>query len=160
MLRPKTKAALKKIAELKPCTFEDFGSVFELKALNRGTFREVYRIVGTMLVVKFPLSDDRPCNIRHSATEIRRMKRLVAKIPFMKEHMPRVYYYHAKSGIIVMEFIDGEEVDFNRTFAVSKLMRRLFRHAGVALEDASGDNIIVQKRPHGAKRAVIVDFGY
>jgi len=40
------------------------------------------------------------------------------------------------------------------------MMRKLFRHCGVRLEDASGDNIIIEKRKNGKKRAVIVDFGY
>jgi len=50
--------------------------MFELKCAGAGTFRETHRIVGTNLVVKFPLMDDAECNIKHSAMEIRRMRRL------------------------------------------------------------------------------------
>ena len=99
--------ALKLIRKHSPTSPEAFKKLgLRLSYLGAGVFREVARIQGCDLVVKFPLDDGAGCyaeGIAHSLSEMKRIERL-ARISEMKPHLPKVFYFDRKNGIIVMNF--------------------------------------------------------
>ena len=71
--------------------------------LGYGSFREVYNIFGTSLVVKIPIEGDG--NVTHSRREIRRIRQVLRRknLTHVRRYVPKIYYVDYKNGIIVME---------------------------------------------------------
>ena len=143
-----------------PTTPEAFKKLgLRMKPLGAGVFRRVFRIGGCDLVVKFPLSED-SCfaeGIQHSVSEIKRIERL-SRIDELKPHLPKIFYFDRKNGIIVMQYYpelkDGDGVDF-----LGKVVRKLVsRIGGVTMGDIHEGNIRLKRK--GWEQLVFTDLGY
>lgn len=82
----------------------------DLIHIGEGSFREVYNISGTRLVVKVPLNSaamDFQTSITHSRREIRRIRQVLRRknLTHIRRYVPKVYYADYKNGIIVMEML-------------------------------------------------------
>lgn len=153
--------ALKLIRKNSPTSPEALKKLgFRLAPLGAGLFREVFRISGCDLVVKFPLrlkdgsSDE---GIGHSVSEIKRIERLKC-VPELKMHMPKVFYFNRKTGVIVMQYypdINAEDaVDY-----LGKIVRKLVsRICGVTMGDIHDGNVKLKRK--GWEQLVFIDLGY
>lgn len=136
---------------------------FKFEFLGHGVFREVCRIKGTDLVVKAPLGEGRGPKfdysegITHSKAEMNRLGRL-ARIDVLKPHLPTVYYYDAKNGIIVMKYYPAIDAD-QKVELLGRVVRSLVsKLANVTMSDIHDDNIR-QKRSDW-QVCVFTDLGY
>ena len=106
---------LKTIRRHKPTSVEEFEDELglDLIAMDNGSFREVYNISGTRLVVKIPMEIDLDgCGVHamaaaHSRREIRRIRQVLRRknLTHIRRYVPKVYYADYKSGVIVMEML-------------------------------------------------------
>jgi len=76
------------------------GLCLQLEYLGSGAFRDAYRIAHTDLLVKFPLGHDGKV---HSRAEMRKNQKL-GGYPFLKKHLPPVYYWNSKTGVLVTKY--------------------------------------------------------
>lgn len=78
------------------------------KLLGKGVFRKAYRVNNLPLVAKFPLSKD-ACDVEHSVQEMATLERIrhTKKLrEAFEEHLPEIYYYNKKYGVILMKEYD------------------------------------------------------
>jgi hypothetical protein len=126
-----------------------------LRYLDAGVFREVYKISGCPLVVKFPLSDGLADGIQHSISEANRINRL-SKIKELVPHLPKILYHDRQNGILVMPYyksLEGSHAVEQLGKIIKKLVSRIAR---VAMNDIHSDNI-----RRGSKGGVVFsDCGY
>jgi hypothetical protein len=97
---------------------------YTLKYLGGGLFRNVYRIVGTKLVVKVPIGAR---GRRHSQGEMRaynRIKRGWSKYAAVYDYLPDILAYNKKTGVILMpEYRPASKKDGPRIEEIGKLAR-------------------------------------
>jgi hypothetical protein len=119
-------------------------------------FREVYKIQGCPLVVKFPLNEEQGFDggVQHSVSEVRRIKRLL-RIQELKPHLPKVRYHDKESGVLVMNYY--HKMSDNRAVELlGKIVQKLVsKIARVQMTDICADNV-----RSAAGRLVFVDCGY
>jgi tRNA A-37 threonylcarbamoyl transferase component Bud32 len=123
--------------------------------IGSGAFRTVYRIKNTDLVIKFPDDED---GESHTRTEIKAIERLY-KYKVLRSHLPKVYFYDSKSGVVVMEYYDKYsdhkagnphpmqthgDTTWERIL-ISKLIRKL---TGVDFQDLYNSNLRLDKNQH------------
>jgi hypothetical protein len=154
---------VERIRNLNPEIESDLSNAgIRYRMLGFGTFRTTYALTGYKLVIKFPNTgdtDEGADGIEHSAMEIRRIARVCKRLPFMRRHVPKVLYHNPKTGVVVMERIFGKHMLMSdENGCINRIMSQLFRKCGVILDDAWGDNIIIEEG--NIHRAVIIDFGY
>lgn len=149
-----TTKALRLINKNKPASqkeFEALGLKFQL--IDAGCFREVFAIKGTNLVVKLPFDEGK----YHSISEIKRIEKL-SKVKELVPHLPKVYYFDRKTGIIVMRYypqIKQEDQIELLGKVVKKLVKRI---AGVNMGDIHDNNI--RKKRQDWATLIFVDLGY
>ena len=144
-----TRRALRLIRKAQPKTNAEalaFG-IGPLDKIGEGAFRAAYQIRGTSLLIKFPLGGYK-C---HTRAEVRKIQKL-SQFKSMRAHVPPVYYYNSKDGVMVTKFYakGARLLDMNEV--VSKLIKEL---TGVVLEDIVGDNV-----KSDGRHPVFVDLGY
>ena len=130
--------------------------------VHAGVFREVYRIVGVPLVVKFPLGDsysETSEGRRHTNAEVNRIKRLSA-FPVMRKYLPKVYYHDKTDGIVVMRHYPELDKDWADDTMVNKFIQDLVKDmTGIRLSDVHNGNVRSSNgKPTG--RPVMIDCGY
>jgi hypothetical protein len=169
----KISEAVRRIKNCRPRTILDFkkaGVPLEDTELGVGVFREVIKVKGLPLVVKFPL-DQAPVKkppvytdgIRHSRIEIDKLERL-QKISWMRKYLPKVYYYDRAAGIIVMKYygdMDEKNCDFEE--ATSDFVRDIFKRAtGVRMADFHSGNVRKAPTPQVSRgpKLILIDIGY
>jgi hypothetical protein len=95
---------------------------YTLKYVGGGLFRNVYRIVGTKLVVKVPIGAK---GRRHSQGEMRAYRRIMAskrRYVNMQLYMPEILAYNARTGMILMpEYRAVAKPDHKRVAELGKL---------------------------------------
>ena len=166
-MRKKINAAVRIINYWKPRTFEDFSRTgLRLTYISGGAFRKVFQIDALPLVVKIPIDDegDYPTCIRHSIIEIRKLKAL-REFSVMRPHLPKVYYFDKRAGVVVMEYVDDRKMksDFAdtehaRAYGMNVLVTRLIRaHTGVIVDDFGEDNVRFDKK---TERIKLIDLAY
>ena len=152
------RTAIAHIYKHKPTTPDEFraAGVPLGKHLGAGVFREVLKVKGCPLVVKFPLDANWDCHegVDHSALEMKKLARL-KKFKWMRRFLPKIYYYDRKHGIIVMryyELMTKHEFLFDIQF-----VRALIKHStGVNISDYTWGNV-----GKGWKDCpVMIDCGY
>lgn len=78
-----------------------------LQHLNWGQFRHVFHILGSNLVLKFPIVDENyDDNRAHGAQEYHQYKRILhskKKYLRMQPYMPKIHLFQKRSGITLME---------------------------------------------------------
>lgn len=157
MRKAKALKLIRKHSPSNPVAFVKLG--FRLNYLGAGVFREVARIAGCDLVVKFPLDEaDGPAEgIAHSISEMSRIEKL-SRVPELKPHLPKVFYFDRKNGIIVMQFYP--ELKPNAAVELlGKILRKLVsRVAKVSMNDIHDGN--VRRKRKGWEQLVFTDLGY
>ncbi len=161
------RTAVRRIKTFKPETPEEFADagvpvLDDKNFVYAGVFREVYRIVGVPLVVKFPLGDSRKETgegRRHTNAEVNRIKRLSA-FPVMRKYLPKVYYHDKASGIVVMRYYAELDEKWTDDTMVNKFIQDLVKDiTGIQLSDVHDGNIRSSNgKPTG--RPVMIDCGY
>jgi hypothetical protein len=158
----KLQTAIARIHKAKPVTPSDFagaGVPLEKAAIGTGAFREVVKVEGCPLVVKFPLdcgsySQDGLAGIAHSALEMKKLKRL-RRFRWMRKFLPKVYYYDRKHGIIVMRHY--ELMTKSNFLFDAKLVYALIKHStGVNISDYTWGNAGISNRGF----PILLDCGY
>lgn len=127
-----------------------------------GAFRTSYRIKGTTLLVKFPVILDRPNGEtndfegkNHTRMEVKKIRRL-RKDRIMAGHMPPIYYFNARDGVLVTKFYKTVR-DWRTVSGRNRLMSKLIKClTGVVLDDILGDNVKID----GHDKLIFVDLGY
>ena len=160
------RTAVRRIKTFKPETPEEFADagvpvLDDKNFVYAGVFREVYRIVGVPLVVKFPLGDsysETSEGRRHTNAEVNRIKRLSA-FPVMRKYLPKVYYHDKASGIVVMRYY-AELDEWTDDTMLNKFIQNLIKDiTGIQLSDVHDGNVRSSNgKPTG--RPVMIDCGY
>ena len=148
---------LRAIVKNRPSTPKEFRKAgIKLRYLGNGVFREVYKIQGCPLVVKFPLNEEQDFagGVAHSVSEVRRIKRLL-RIQELKPHLPKVRYHDKESGVLVMTYY--HRMSDNRAVELlGKIVQKLVsKIARVQMTDIHADNV-----RSAAGRLVFTDLGY
>ena len=157
MRKAKALKLIRKHAPSSPAAFVKLG--FRLNYIGAGLFREVARIAGCDLVVKFPLHEtDGPAEgIAHSLSEMQRIEKL-ARVAELKPHLPKVFYYDKKNGIIVMQFYP-ELKPADAVELLGKIVKKLVSRVGrVAMSDIHDGN--VRRKRKGWNQLTFIDLGY
>lgn len=92
----------------------DLKDILPLKRLGAGSFRNVYRIVNSPFVVKFPhlgtsgsdTAGPQRC-IKHSSLEADKHRHFMG-FHELRNCLPKLYFHDKKTGVIVMEYIDED----------------------------------------------------
>lgn len=159
---------IKKRRPSTPAEFREVGLALEKKPEGTGAFREVIKIKGLPLVVKFPLAEGthdpkKGKNLSyvrgkmHSTVEVRKISKL-SKIRWMRKHLPKVYYHDRKSGVLVMHWYKNFEDDVDSLRAIGRLVTILvYRWLGVGVTDIHEDNVRMGRTK---KDAILIDLGY
>ena len=161
------RTAIRRIKTFKPATPEEFADagvpvLDDKKFVHAGVFREVYRIVGVPLVVKFPLGDsysETSEGRKHTNAEVNRIKRLSA-FPVMRKYLPKVYYHDKTDGIVVMRYYAELGEDWTPDTMINKFIQDLIKDiTGIQLGDVHDGNV----RSHNGRntgRPILIDLGY
>lgn len=138
--------------------------------VGEGAFRTAYRIAQTSLLIKFPLMEsfhhrckgnlvtyriDDTDGKYHTRAEVRKIRAL-SKFKSLRGHLPPVYYYNSRDGVLVTRFFKkAREKDwiYNVCPLLSGVIKEL---TGVTLGDLFGDNV----RKDREERLVFTDLGY
>ena len=138
--------------------------------VGEGAFRTTYRIAQTSLLIKFPLienfhrrgsaglftyrTDDKDGKY-HTRAEVRKIRTL-SKFKSLRGHLPPVYYYNSRDGVMVTKYFKkATRTDW--MYNVGPLLSGVIKElTGVTLEDLFGDNV----RKDREDRLVVCDLGY
>jgi len=121
-------------------------------------FRQVFKISGCPLVVKFPLEGEIADGVQHSISEVNRIKRL-SKIKEVLPHLSKIHYHDRKNGVLIMQFYPRPRNDAETVEMLGKVIKKLVsRIARVQMSDTHADN--VRKRRGDWTSAVFTDLGY
>ena len=170
----RTRRALRLVRRGQPKTVEEAEALgVNLRKTGQGAFRTAYRIYGTNLLIKFPLqckyegcctqhksgggSEGHVWHDRegknHTRMEVKKIRALL-KFPMWKKHLPPVYYFNGRDGVIVTKFYPPSKryvVDDGRNMLMGELVKVF---CGVTLGDLTDDNVRVDNH------LVICDLGY
>lgn len=142
--------ALELIEEYQFKTASDASIYLSLDKVGEGSFRKAYRITGTTLLIKFPLGKEGKV---HTRAEVRKIRRL-SQYRSLRSHVPPIYYYNSKDGVVVMRYYNTP-LDLDGR-ARERLIRKVIKElTGVTLGDSVDDNV---KQHRG--RLIFVDCGY
>ena len=163
-----TKRALRIIKRAQPKTLEEAQAlgIGHLQEVGQGAFRTAYRVYGTSLLIKFPIT----CRYRgeesvggpevwhdhegknHTRMEVKKI-RILCSFRVMRKHIPPVYYYNGRDGVMVTKYYPKSTAIVPATNTMLYEMVREF--CGVILGDLSPDNI----RTEGGN-LMFIDCGY
>lgn len=165
-----TKAqALRKIRKWKPSTPEQFRDLgLPVTFIGNGVFREVCKVDGVRLVVKFPIADDPEgedftSGKNHARAEVKRIEKLKG-FKALRPHLPKIRFYDTESGVLVMDWYEKFVSDDDQMGSVGTLLAKLIRAVtGVNCSDIHPGNVLCKAYdPTTGKRgdAVLIDLGY
>lgn len=157
----KSKNVLRKIKRLKPKTRSEV--TFPMEELFDGSFRRGFWIPDTDLVIKFPYEDKDLENgegsglengIIHTQREFKKIKKL-SRFKCLRQHLPKIYYYDAKNGVIVMKYYNriGEERELWELRGL--LSTVILELTGVEIDDIVGSNVKTDEQ----RNLIFVDLG-
>jgi len=154
--------ALRIIRKIQPKTVDELKvaglELREIKIRTRkgmkgnGAFRRAYEIVGTGLAVKFPRPNYAD-NAEHTRDEVKKIREL-SKYRSLRSHMPPVYYYNGRDGVMVTDYYLFVCPDKAKNVILSDV---IFELTGIPLDDVMGDNVRMKQV---AGNPVFVDLGY
>jgi hypothetical protein len=151
----RTRRALRIIRRAQPKTVEDARDlpIGGLTFVDEGAFRKAYRIRGTNLLIKFPLNRlDDVCKI-HTRMEVKKIRAL-REFPVIRKHIPPVYYFHSRDGVMVTRYYPKSKGLMGATHQLISDMIKGF--CGVILGDLCSDNL--RTKPYG--NLIFIDLGY
>ena len=169
-LTNRDRKALELIEEYQFKTASDASIYLSLDKVGEGSFRTAYRITGTTLLIKFPVvvthrkngkvtGEDSKEGKVHTRAEVRKIRRL-SQYRSLRSHVPPIYYYNGKDGVVVMRYYNTPLDNKNQSTLGGRARDRLIRKVikeltGVTLGDSVGDNV---KQHRG--QLIFVDCGY
>lgn len=120
--RPSTRLTVKQIISRckrrKPATVEEalIRCYLPLQYLFAGSFRDVYHIVGSPLVIKIPNNEfGTHDSLNHSRAEVKWVKRLNGKkYAAFHRYLPRIYYANKKGVIVMRRYAEMENTKASR----------------------------------------------
>ena len=166
----KTRRALRLIRKGQPKTADEakaLGITLIEVGKDEGAFRTAHRIHGTDLLIKFPLRYRRRSEeteggpevwgtkdgVNHTRMEVKKIRAL-EKFPLMRKHIPPVYYFHNRNGVMVTKYYPKTKwVGYAVGLLLGKMVTKYY---GVVLGDLTPDNL----RAVAYDRLVIIDLGY
>jgi hypothetical protein len=141
----------------KPEQLEAHG--IKLRSLDYGSFREVHKVIGADLVIKFPL---KPEYAYHSVQEIKTIRLIHRRRDYkpLRPYTPELYYGNLKTGVLVMPYYK-RELDKNEVAVLNLLVSLIQTTWPFAKEkqrhcDLGFDNVRLGEDGN----PVILDFGY
>lgn len=166
----RTRRALRLIRRGQPKTVEELErlGVGPVVGVGNGAFRAAYRIYGTSLLVKFPLdvkhvvNDNSPDwsnyeGKNHTRMEVKKIRAL-SKFPMWKKHLPPVYYFNSRDGVLVTKFFPkGKWVEGAKSQLISEMAKTF---CGITLGDLSTDNVRTTGNSKNGRDLIVVDLGY
>ena len=156
------RTVLRVIIKNRPRTPSDFRKAgIKLRYIDHGVFREVYKVQGCPLVVKFPLNEEQDFagGVAHSISEVRRISRL-SRIQELKPHLPRVHYHDKENGVLVMSYYHRMTPERGVELLGKIVQKLVSKSARVQMTDSHADNIRCQKDASATGRLVFIDLGY
>jgi len=158
-------ALIRKHRPTKPQEFTAAGVPLEKKLEGHGVFREVAKVKGLPLVVKFPLAENNKKTGKlsyrsgkmHSTVEVRKIEEL-SKLRWLRPHLPQVHYHDRKSGVQVVGYCKEFDDDIDTLRAMGRLLTKVIaKTLGVTVSDIHEDNV---RKGHTVKEAILIDLGY
>jgi uncharacterized membrane protein len=154
----RTRRALRSIRSAQPKTVEETRALgITLIHEGTGAFRAAYRIHGTRLLIKFPRTEDgeRVINSNHTRMEVKKIRALL-KFPMWQKHLPPVYYFNSRDGVMVTKFYPVGKRGMAAKSAKSLLIGELVKvFCGVVLGDITPDNVRAERG-----NLMLIDLGY
>lgn len=163
------RAIVQKFRELKLSSYTAVSKHFKLESLGGGLYRQVYRLVGTNLVVKFPGSYPEITKreiLDHAEMEyywcqkFRRDPRWQA----FRRHAPKIHYYDAASGVTLMTYYELAP-DEPKLYRDAEWFNKLFDYMCIANGEPENENRTMDLgygniglKPNGDY--VFLDLGY
>lgn len=167
----KTRKALALIRRIQPKTWDSLANVgFKLRREGYGTFRTCYRIMGTTLLIKFPVecryprqevaggpkvwSDREGKN--HTRMEVKKIRAL-SEFPMWRKHLPPIHYYNGRDGVLVTTYYrtrPAKNLEALRNRLIGELTKEF---CGAVLGDITDDNV---RSSTNGENLVIIDCGY
>ena len=148
------RAVVKILRKHKPKTADQaVAAGIPLKFFGEGCSRQVFRVLGLKMVVKFPMASTDPkgntvsYNLRHARQEIRSFRRIrkMKSGAHIRKHLPEVYYEDARRGVIAMKqyrrhiYSDYESL---KVECLNNYLQVFFRRTDSA--DYGGDNFGIE----------------
>ena len=133
---------------------EDTASRYlQLKYIGAGTFRVAYRIAHTDMLIKFPDGHDGKV---HTRAEVRKIRKLAA-YPFLKKHLPPIYYFNSKTGVLVTRYYPDASRWHIANAMGDMLSLLLKKFTGIPFTDSwiGSDNFGLDRG-----RLILTDLGY
>ncbi|PWT76422.1 MAG: hypothetical protein C5B59_06770 [Bacteroidetes bacterium] len=156
-------ALIRKHGPSTPEEFTEIGVPLEKRKIGSGIFREVIKVKGLPLVVKFPIAESKNGRVSyragkmHSTVEVKKIARL-RKFRKLRGHLPTVYYHDRKSGVLVMQYYPAFVNDADTLRALGKMVTKAISHGtGIEVSDIHEENVRMGKT---SKHAVLIDLGY
>src|SRR5208337_1858511 len=167
----RTQWCLRKIRKYQPKNLRETSKLgMVCRYVGEGAFRVAYKIVGTTLLIKFPIIESFHHRENgalvtyrrndfdgkyHTRAEVRKIRAL-SKFKSLRKAMPPVYYYNSHDGVMVTRYYLKATVN-DWTSQIGPLLSGVIKElTGVTLEDLFGDNV----RKKSEDSLVIVDCGY
>lgn len=149
---------IRKISKHRPETLEDFKALsIPLVREGAGIFRTAYRIKGLPLLVKFPVDADNTGGRAHSASEVRKIRKL-RRFRWMRAYLPTIEFYDRRSGVLVLSWHPEFANDRDAFVALGMLCTRAIKNStGVLVSDIHEDNV---RRGDQRRKIILVDLGY
>jgi hypothetical protein len=159
----RTRRALRLIRRGQPKTVEEAASLLVgLDKIGQGAFRTAYRIRGTNLLIKFPLMYNYGVSGRedwndkegknHTRMEVKKIRALM-EFPIMRKHIPPVYYFNGRDGVMVTRYYPKSKwVSCATNNLVSDMVKE---YCGVTMGDLSPDNLRTE-----TGNLIFIDCGY
>jgi hypothetical protein len=99
---------IREIAKYQPETASECRELcsFKLRKLGKGIYREVYKVVGADLVIKFPLKEEKTFK-DHSRLEYRACRKVLLapkKYWAIISFIPEIPHYNPTTGVLIMEY--------------------------------------------------------
>jgi hypothetical protein len=162
----RTRRALRLIRRGQPKTVEEARALGmgTLVQVGQGAFRTGYRIYGTNLLIKFPLMynygglkgeeiwHDKDGK-NHTRMEVKKIRALL-EFPIMRSHLPPVYYFNGRDGVMVTKYYTKSKWVLSAT---NNLVTDMVKeYCDVTLGDLSTDNL----RTEPVGNLIFIDLGY
>jgi hypothetical protein len=149
---------IRKIRQHRPETLEDF-KVLNIPLIREGAgiFRVAYHVKGLPLLVKFPIDNDTTGGRAHSASEVRKIRKL-RRFRWMRSYLPTIYFYDRRSGVLVLSWHAEFANDRDAFVALGALCTRTIKNStGVLVSDIHEDNV---RKGDQRRKIILIDLGY
>lgn len=154
----KIKEVIKQFEETKPRDYKEAVKMkLSLRFLGDGCYRNTYRIGKLPLVIKFP----KHCaGKNHSTAEYKAIKSIkrFKKFEKLKQFMPIIYYFDAKTGIMIMHHYKSisQTVQYAMGLIMEELVEIIWPYSSGYECDVHGSNMGLDE----SNKPVLTDLGY